>query len=69
MVEKEVIVRRLTLLEKQAVNLKKMAQFRNVLVHDYTKIEPEIVYSILQKHLVDILDYAQMIKEHFYCDD
>ena len=54
---------------EQAVNLKKMAQFRNVLVHDYTKIEPEIVYSILQKHLVDILDYAQIIKEQFYCDD
>ncbi len=49
----------------QTVNLKKMAQFRNILVHDYTKIDPEIVYSILQKHLVDILDYAQMIKEQF----
>jgi len=51
--------------DEQAVNLKKMAQFRNVLVHDYTRIEPEIVFSILQKHLADILDYAQMIKEQF----
>ena len=30
-------------------NLKKMAQFHNVIVHDYVRIQPEIVYAILQK--------------------
>ena len=51
--------------EGLAEKLKKMAQFRNVVVHDYTRIEPEIVYDILQKHLADILDFTQVIKVKF----
>lgn len=46
-------------------NLKKMAQFRNVIVHDYIRIQPEIVYAILQKNLGDILEFANLIKEKF----
>jgi Uncharacterized conserved protein len=41
--------------------LQKMAQFRNVLVHDYAKIDPEIVYMILKKNLSDIREYIRTI--------
>lgn len=42
-------------------NLQKMAQFRNVLVHDYAKIDPEIVFVILKKDLTDIQEFIQDI--------
>ena len=45
--------------------LKKMAQFRNVVVHDYIRIKPEIVYSILQKNITDIVSFAKCIKSKF----
>lgn len=45
--------------------LQKMAQFRNIIVHDYIRVQPEIVYAIIQKHLDDILEYAHLIKEKF----
>lgn len=38
-----------------------MAQFRNVLVHDYAKIDPEIVYMILKKNLSDIREYIRTV--------
>lgn len=48
-----------------AEKLGKMAQFRNVIVHDYTKIDPAIVYDILQKNIIDILDFAEAIKNKY----
>lgn len=35
-------------------SLCKMAQFRNILVHDYLKIDREIVFTILQRNLSDL---------------
>ncbi|GAQ24125.1 type VII toxin-antitoxin system HepT family RNase toxin [Tepidanaerobacter syntrophicus] len=51
--------------EKLKESLKKMAQFRNVIVHDYVRIQPEIVYNILQKNLGDIYDFANIVKNKF----
>ena len=45
--------------------LKKMAQFRNVIVHDYIRVNPEIVYAISVKHLDDLREYGLMIKASF----
>ena len=42
-----------------------MAQFRNVVVHNYLKVNPEIVYAILQKNLPDITAFAQIIEEKY----
>lgn len=47
------------------IQLTKMAQFRNVIVHDYLKIQPEIVYSILKKNIPDIIDYSIKIKDAY----
>ncbi len=39
--------------QSQLEALEKMARFRNVIVHDYEKIDPKIVLGILQKNLHD----------------
>jgi len=46
-------------------SFKRMAQFRNVIVHDYVRIDPEILYGILQKNLTDLHLFAGAIKDAF----
>jgi len=41
--------------------LKLMAQFRNVVVHDYIRINPDIVYSIVHENIADMVTFAQII--------
>ncbi len=41
--------------------LQKMAQFRNVLVHDYAKIDPDIIYAILTRNLPDIQEFIRVV--------
>ncbi|MBT9135425.1 MAG: hypothetical protein DDT34_00480 [Firmicutes bacterium] len=45
-----------------AESLKRMAQFRNVVVHDYIRINPEIVYSIVQVNIPDIVSFALRVE-------
>lgn len=47
--------------EKLADNLMGIANFRNILVHDYEKIDREIVYEKLQNNLIDIEDFKKEI--------
>ncbi|NWF75438.1 MAG: DUF86 domain-containing protein [Nitrospirae bacterium] len=42
-------------------SMEKMAKFRNVVVHQYEKIEPSIVVSILHKNLEDFEKYKKAI--------
>ena len=44
-----------------AQSLEKMAGFRNILVHDYIKVDSRRVYKILQTNLKDIEDYLKEI--------
>ncbi|MBC7106018.1 MAG: DUF86 domain-containing protein, partial [Firmicutes bacterium] len=46
-------------------DFKKMAQFRNVIVHDYARIDPEILYAILQKNTGDLRLFARAIRDGF----
>jgi uncharacterized protein YutE (UPF0331/DUF86 family) len=39
----------------------KMAKFRNIIVHDYARIDPEIVVGILQKNLEDLKSFSREI--------
>lgn len=43
--------------------LKQMAGFRNIIVHDYTRVDPAIVYSILKKSIPDLVNFSLDIKE------
>ena len=41
--------------------MEKIAKFRNIVVHHYDKVDPEIVVTILRKHLDDFLSYKDAI--------
>lgn len=45
----------------QLPSLEKMAKFRNVVVHQYEKIDPEIVVTIMNKNLSDFQKYKNSI--------
>ncbi|WP_291567399.1 type VII toxin-antitoxin system HepT family RNase toxin [Clostridium sp. UBA2485] len=45
-------------------NLCNMASFRNILVHDYLKLDREIVYGIILNNLDDIITFANIIKDY-----
>lgn len=48
-----------------AASLKRMAQFRNVVVHNYIRINPEIVFSIVQKNESDIVAFAKNVEAKY----
>jgi len=41
--------------------MKKMVQFRNIVVHDYVRINPEIVVGILHQDVKDFNRFASEI--------
>lgn len=45
-------------------NLCNMAGFRNILVHDYIKLDREIVYDIIINNLVDIKEFIIIVSEY-----
>ncbi len=55
------------LMENKIINknlfrtMEKMAKFRNLVVHQYEKIDPAIVVSILHKNLNDFEKYKKAI--------
>ncbi len=44
---------------------RKMAGFRNIIVHDYVRLDPEVVYGILKNSISDLRDFARAIKARF----
>lgn len=42
-------------------NLQPMASFRNLIVHDYAKIDDEIVFGIVQRRLDDFTGFARKV--------
>ena len=48
-----------------ADSLRKMVGFRNIAVHDYQKLNLAIVQAIVEKHLKDLLSFAEHAVRHF----
>ncbi len=46
-------------------NLQAMVGFRNIAVHDYQKVNLDIVKSIIEKKLVNFDDFINIIQEKF----
>lgn len=46
-------------------HLKGMVGFRNVLVHEYTKLDLTIMVDVIEHHLDELLDFAQLILLQF----
>lgn len=47
--------------EKFAKDISKMVGFRNILVHDYTSIDEEIMLDVLKNRLDDFINYTNYI--------
>ena len=45
--------------------MEKMAKFRNIVVHQYEKVDTEIVIMILRKHLDDFLVFRDAVLQMF----
>ena len=45
--------------------MEKMAKFRNIVVHQYEKVDTEIVIMILRKHLEDFLVFRDAVLQMF----
>jgi uncharacterized protein YutE (UPF0331/DUF86 family) len=45
--------------------MQSMVGFRNIAIHDYQAIDPEILKSILSKHLKDLEEFYATIISHF----
>ena len=49
--------------EKFSKKLSKMVGFRNILVHDYTKIDEDIIIHILKNELDDFIKYMDYVNK------
>ncbi|MBN2253916.1 MAG: DUF86 domain-containing protein [Kosmotogaceae bacterium] len=49
------------LADKLSDKMERMAKFRNVVVHQYDKVDAEIVVGVLTRHLSDFDDYKDTI--------
>ncbi|NLG79602.1 MAG: DUF86 domain-containing protein [Firmicutes bacterium] len=47
--------------------LRQMAGFRNIVVHDYTRLDPALVFGILKNGITDLVDFSLDIKEAILC--
>ena len=45
--------------------LRKRVGFRNIVVHHYETIDPQIVEAILEKHLGDLRELNRIVVRHF----
>ncbi len=52
--------------KSQLPELKKMAQFRNLAVYNYARIDPALVYGILKEKLGDLENFAMAIKAAYF---
>ena len=49
--------------------MKKMAGFRNLIVHDYARIDDTLVYGILKRHLQDFEHFADAVERYLGIQD
>ena len=59
-----ILVQNDILKESQLEAFEKIAKFRNIIVHDYEKIDAEIVLGILQKNLNDFEGFIEAIIDY-----
>jgi uncharacterized protein YutE (UPF0331/DUF86 family) len=59
-----ILTRNGVLKDSQLDVLEKMARFRNIVVHDYERIDPSIVVGILKKNLSDFEEFQTSIIEY-----
>ena len=61
--EFEILANSEIITKELATKLTKAKSFRNVLVHDYMDVDPEIVFENLQNNLGDLEQFVQIISK------
>jgi len=51
--------------ENLATNLGKMVGFRNVLVHEYQKLDLKLMTEVIENHLEELIDFTNFIMQKF----
>lgn len=51
--------------KEMSVKMQKMVGFRNIAVHDYQSIDPQIVKSIVSHHLKDLEEFYDVVLRKF----
>lgn len=46
--------------EEMSKNMRNMVAFRNIAVHDYKKIENDIIIDVLENHLEDLVEFIKI---------
>lgn len=57
----ELLAKNLIISEELSKRMQKMVGFRNIAIHDYTSLNLEIIKTILEKNLSDILEFSSII--------
>jgi uncharacterized protein YutE (UPF0331/DUF86 family) len=60
----EILVETGAIPENLAVKLKGMVGFRNILVHDYRKLDLEIFVDVIEHRLNDLIDYTNLVMQY-----
>lgn len=48
---------------KSAEPYRSMVRFRNIIVHEYEEVDPQIMWDILQNHLADFRSFRDEIDQ------
>ena len=59
----EILAEKKIFTQKLVAKFSGIANFRNILVHDYEKIDRELVYKKLQNNLEDFMEFRKVIKD------
>jgi len=51
--------------ENLATNLEKMVGLRNVLVHEYQKLDLQLMIDVIEHHLEELIDFTNFIMQKF----
>lgn len=65
----QILAREAVITPDLATKMGKMAGFRNIAVHDYRQLEPEILKSILRERLGDLEEFSRAIYTFVAADE
>jgi uncharacterized protein YutE (UPF0331/DUF86 family) len=61
----EILAREGIIPDALADKLKGMVGFRNILVHQYQKLDLEIMIDVIERRLDDLIEYTNLVMEYF----
>jgi uncharacterized protein YutE (UPF0331/DUF86 family) len=50
--------------KEMSKNMKNMAGFRNIAIHDYKNIDEEVIKDVVENHLYELIEFAKTILQY-----